>query len=117
MFPLHRVFQAIRPETLLLLRMAADTGTLLRIIRRILVGIVRLLPDHHTVHHINFIHAASAAVVPAGGVFPLASLFQIHNRRMFGRRFRRSLRRGSRRRRSGALRRGRRRRRSRRTFF
>ncbi len=67
---LHGVFDAVRPQHVLPLRVTARAGTLLRVQDAVFVGVVGLLPDHLAIHHIGVVGALAAAVVPAGNRHP-----------------------------------------------
>ena len=79
---LHRILDTIRAEALLLLRLAAHAAALLRVIRRVRMGIVGLLTDDDAVLDEDLVHALAAAVMPAGRRNPLAARVMIHDRGM-----------------------------------
>ena len=74
---LQRMQDAVGAEALLLLGLAAHAAALLGILGGILVAVVGFLAHYDAVLHHHLVHAATAAVVPAGCGHPGASFFGI----------------------------------------
>ena len=76
MLALHGILDAILPQPRGGQRFAARTAALLRVILGIIMSIVGLLANNHTVDHIALVQATSAAGLPAGKRHPLTALRQ-----------------------------------------